>query len=140
MLNVFDILNLDGKTVEEKIKKSISKTKEELSGLSVERMCMIYSGYLLDNLRREHAICRLVDTTDLGLDYQHHFILVNNGEEYYLVDLTYSQFGDDSLDKLLSDGYDLVDDAKFSKYLRVVSKQDSSKSVRDAFDLKVKIK
>ena len=47
-------------------------------------MCMVYSGYLLDNLRREHAICRLVDTNDLGLDYQHQFILVNNGEEYYL--------------------------------------------------------
>ena len=43
MLNVFDILNLDGKTVEEKIKKSISKTKEELSCLTEERMCMIYS-------------------------------------------------------------------------------------------------
>lgn len=31
MLNVFDLLNLDGKTVDEKIKRSIAKTKEELS-------------------------------------------------------------------------------------------------------------
>ena len=140
MLNVFDLLNLDGKTVDEKIKRSIAKTKEELSNLDTERMCMVYSGYLLDNLRREHAICRLVDTNDLGLDYQHQFILVNNGESHYLVDLTFDQFGDDSWDKLLEDGYDQVDDEKFSKYLKVVTKQDSSKSVRDAFDLEVKIK
>ena len=52
MLNVYDLLNLDGKTVEDKIKKSIDKTKEELSDLDTERMCMVYSGYLLDNLRR----------------------------------------------------------------------------------------
>lgn len=71
MLNVYDLLNLDGKTVEDKIKKSIDKTKEELSDLDTERMCMVYSGYLLDNLRREHAICRLVDTNDLGFNYQH---------------------------------------------------------------------
>lgn len=140
MLNVYDILNLDGKTVEEKITRSIAKTKEELSLLDTERMCMIYSGYLLDNLRREHAICRLVDTNDLGLDYQHQFILVNNGDSHYLVDLTYDQFGDDSWDKLLEDGFDLVDDEKFSRYLKVVTKQDSSKNVRDAFDLEVKIK
>ena len=31
------------------------------------------NGYLYDNLRREHTICRLVDTTDLGLSYQHQF-------------------------------------------------------------------
>lgn len=140
MLNVYDLLNLDGKTVEEKIIKSISKTKEELADLGPERMCMIYSGYLLDNLRKEHAICRLVDTNDLGLDYQHQFILVNNGDGYYLVDLTYSQFGDNSWNALLSDGYDIVDDEKFSKYLRVVTKQDSSSTVRDAFDLEVKMK
>ena len=140
MLNVYDLLNLDGKTVEDKIKKSIDKTKEELSDLDTERMCMVYSGYLLDNLRREHAICRLVDTNDLGLNYQHHFILVNNGDGHYLVDLTYDQFGDKSWDKLLSDGYDLVDDEKFSRYLKVVTRQESNSSVRDAFDLEVKIK
>ena len=44
------------------------------------------------------------------------------------------------IEKLLEDGYDRVDDEKFSKYLKVVTKQDSSKNVRDAFDLKVKIK
>ena len=43
-------------------------------------------------------------------------------------------------EELLEDGYDQVDDEKFSKYLKVVTKQDSSKSVRDAFDLEVKIK
>ena len=140
MLNVYDLLNLDGKDVEDKIRKSIDKTKEELSDLDTERMCMVYSGYLLDNLRREHAICRLVDTNDLGLNYQHHFILVNNGDSHYLVDLTYDQFGDKSLDKLLSDGYDVIDDEKFSRYLKVVTKQESNSSVRDAFDLEVKIK
>ena len=103
-------------------------------------MCMVYSGYLLDNLRREHAICRLVDTNDLGLNYQHHFILVNNGDSHYLVDLTYNQFGDKGWDKLLSDGYDIVDDEKFSRYLKVVTRQESNSSVRDAFDLEVKIK
>ena len=140
MLNVYDLLNLDGKTVEDKIRKSIDKTKEELSDLDTERMCMVYSGYLLDNLRREHAICRLVDTNDLGLDYQHHFILVNNGDSHYLVDLTYDQFGDDSFPKLLESGYEEFSDDKFRSYLKVVTGSNCTKTIRDAFDGEVKIK
>ena len=140
MLDVYNLINLDNVAVSEKIEKAISKTREELKDLDTERMCMVYSGYLYDNLRREHTICRLVDTNDLGLDYQHHFILVNNGESHYLVDLTYNQFGDSSWDKLLSSGYDVIDDEKFSKYLKVVTRCDSSKTVREAFDGRIKMR
>ena len=96
MLNVFDLLNLDGKNVEDKIVQSIKEVKEELKDLDTERMCKVYSGHLYQKLRDKHAMCRLIDTKDLGIDYQHQFILVLEKENsYFLVDLTYEQFGDD---------------------------------------------
>lgn len=139
-MNIYDLINIGGEDVSTKIDKAIKKTKEELSDLDTERMCMIYSGYLYDNLRREHTICRLVDTTDLGLSYQHQFILVNNGDSHYLVDLTYDQFGDDSFPKLLESGYEEFSDDKFRSYLKVVTGSNCTKTIRDAFDGEVKIK
>lgn len=119
MLNVFDLLNLDGKNVEDKIVQSIEEVKEELKDLDTERMCKVYSGHLYQKLRDKHVMCRLIDTKDLGIDYQHQFILVLEKENsYFLVDLTYEQFGDDEfLHELLDKGYEKVDSLKWAYYM-----------------------
>ena len=53
------------------------------------------------------CLAYIVDTDDLGFHYKHRFVLVPDNNLYYLVDLTYKQFGkdDDILSKLSSDGY-----------------------------------
>ena len=119
MLNVYDLLNLDGKNIEDKIISAIDEVKKELGDLETERTCMIYSGHLYNKLREKHVMCRLVDTKDLGIDYQHQFVLVSeNRDSYFLADLTYEQFGDDELlKKLISSGYEKMDELKWSYYM-----------------------
>ena len=88
MVDLEQLLNLSGGKVEDKLKDSITEVKEELSGLDVEQMCRVYSGHLHEKLRNRHVMCRLVDTSDFGVDYSHQFILVKDNSNYYLSDLT----------------------------------------------------
>lgn len=58
----------------------------------------------------------------MGFDYKHRFILVPGNNLYYLVDLTYKQFGkDDILNSLYNNGYQEVDGDKYNYYLSKVT-------------------
>lgn len=122
MINLNDYINKDNTPIEEKIKKSIEKTKIHLSDLTTTSTCMIYSSYLYSYLKKENVVCHIIDTNDLGIEYKHRFILIPNNENYYLVDLTFSQFGNtDILNDLSKNGYDLMNEEKWKIYLEIIS-------------------
>lgn len=126
------IKNISGNDKEKELVKSISAVKEKLNGLTEERMCKVYSSFLLKELTDRHVPSRLINTLDLGLDYEHMFILVPCNEcGYFLADLTFSQFNlkSDKFDKLLSDCYQFVDDDIFTSYFSVISKNNFINSV-----------
>ena len=116
---MFNIKNID---YEEYIKKAILKTKTELSGLDIDRMCLVYSSYLYQNLLDYHLLAHIIDTKDLGFSFSHRFVLVYNGQDYYLLDLTYRQFlkKETMFLKLLSDGYQKITNREFNYYLKNV--------------------
>lgn len=118
-LDVFQLLNLSGGDVESKIQSAIADTNEELDFLPIERTCVVYSNYLYNNLRKRHLVTRLVDTTDLGGDFMHHFVMVaDDKKSYYVADLTYGQFGEDKVLKdLLENGYEKFNKDKWSYYM-----------------------
>lgn len=116
--------NISGRCNENVLVDAIDDTKDELNGLVEERMCKIYSSYLYERLKRQHISVRIINTLDLGIDYEHYFLLVlNEMDGYYLVDLTFSQFdvNDEDFAKLKDTGYQILDDNFLNKYLYVVS-------------------
>lgn len=118
---MLNIANIDKESI---IKQAINKTKSDLANLYYERMCLVYSSYLYENLKELSCLAYIVDTDDLGFDYKHRFVLVPvDDSNYYLADLTYKQFGkdDDILSKLSSDGYEKIDNEKYNYYLSKVT-------------------
>ena len=117
---MINIANIDKESI---IRKAIENTKSDLDGLDYERMCLVYNWYLYENLKDMSCLAYIVDTDDLGFHYKHRFVLVPDNNLYYLVDLTYKQFGkdDDILSKLSSDGYEKIDNDKYCYYLSKVT-------------------
>lgn len=117
--------NIRGLNHEDELIKAISNVRKKLSLLTEERMCKVYSSYLLNELNNSHVPARLVNTLDLGLDYEHYFVLVskNNNDGYFLTDLTFSQFNNNSplFNNLLEKGYQNTDDNLLNCYLKIVS-------------------
>lgn len=135
--------NISGRCNENVLIDAIDDTKNELNGLVEERMCKIYSSYLYERLKRQHISVRIINTLDLGIDYEHYFLLVlNKMDGYYLVDLTFSQFNvkDDTFAKLEDTGYQVLDDNFLNKYLYVVSlgKYNNNCHVTDLYFHKLK--
>ena len=124
-MSLYDrMLNIANLNKESIIRKAIENTKSDLNGLDYERMCLVYNWYLYENLKDMSCLAYIVDTDDLGFDYKHRFVLVPvDDSNYYLVDLTYKQFGkdDDILSKLSSDGYEKIDNDKYNYYLSKVT-------------------
>lgn len=123
-MELYDMLkNISGKNNEELLKQAITNVKETLNGLTEERMCKVYSSFLLKELNNQHVPARLINTLDLGLNYEHLFVLVpSNDTGYFLIDLTFSQFNKQSekLNKLLVDGYQFIDDMSLNDYLNII--------------------
>ena len=117
---MLNIANIDKESI---IKKAIENTKSDLNGLDYERMCLVYNWYLYENLKDMSCLAYIVDTDDLGFDYKHRFVLVPDNNLYYLVDLTYKQFGkeDKVLNKLYNDGYQEIDNDKYNYYISRVT-------------------
>ncbi len=82
---MLNIANIDKESI---IKQAIKKTKSDLTNLDYERMCLVYSSYLYENLKSLSCLAYIIDTNDLGFDYKHRFILVPDNNLYYLVDLS----------------------------------------------------
>ena len=117
---MLNIANIDKESI---IRKAIENTKSDLEGLDYERMCLVYNWYLYENLKDMSCLAYIVDTDDLGFDYKHRFVLVPDNNLYYLVDLTYKQFGkeDKVLNKLYTDGYQEIDNDKYNYYISRVT-------------------
>lgn len=139
-MELFDLMkNIRGTDNEQEIIQSIKSIKEILKGLTEERMCKVYSSYLHEELKKLHVPASIINTMELGIDYEHIFILVSTNieEKYYLTDLTFKQFhtNENEFTKLLIDGYQIVDDSLFNKYLQIISnnKLDEPIYIDDAF-------
>lgn len=73
-MDLFDMMkNIRGINTEEMLDKSIEMVKTRLNLLTKERMCKVYSSYLLDELNNNHVPARLINSLDLGLSYEHYF-------------------------------------------------------------------
>ena len=123
-MSLYDrMLNIANLNKESIIRKAIENTKSDLNGLDYERMCLVYNWYLYENLKDMSCLAYIVDTDDLGFHYKHRFVLVPDNNLYYLVDLTYKQFGkdDEVLNKLYNDGYEMLDNEKYNYYLNKVT-------------------
>ena len=135
-MSLYDrMLNIANLNKESIIRKAIENTKSDLDGLEYERMCLVYSSYLYENLKELSCLAYIVDTDDLGFDYKHRFVLVPvDDSNYYLADLTYKQFGkdDDILSKLSSDGYEKIDNEKYNYYLSKVTGSDKDITIDES--------
>lgn len=122
-MDLNSILNITGINVVEEIEKSINNVKMELSGLTTDLTCKIYNSYLLEELRKHHVLVRLINTKDIGIDYEHYFLLISSVREYFLADLTYPQFHDETIPNLSQKGYIKIDNSLLNRYLSVVAQQ-----------------
>lgn len=75
-------------------------------------------------MQKNHLQVRLINTQDLGIDFEHYFILVKDGNTYYIADLTYEQFNSSLLNNLLLNGYILVDNKTLNEYLSIINKKE----------------
>ena len=124
------MLNIRGNDLEKMINEAIISVKNDLSGLTDERTCMIYTGYLYLKLLEKHVLSYVIDTADdLGMDYKHQFVIVPiDGKDCYVIDLTYGQFEKNEEFNLLNDcGYQKLNRDMYNKYLdsikNIVSKK-----------------
>ena len=128
-----NILNIKNQDIEEVIRDSIKEVKEKIKGLDYNQTCLIYSSALFEILKRKHILVHIINTLDLGYSYLHQFLLVYDGNKYYLIDLTYKQFNDNSLSDLNENGYIEIDDNIFKFYLKVVTNNDLTMDLSEAF-------
>ena len=128
-----NILNIKNQNIEEIIQESIKEVKENLQGLDYNQTCLIYSSALFEILKRKHILVHIINTLDLGYSYLHQFLLVYDGNNYYLIDLTYRQFNDNSLSDLNKNSYIKIDNNIFKYYLKVVTNNDLVINLNEAF-------
>ncbi len=132
-MELYDMMtNLLGKNTESELVSAISSVRKKLKYLDEDRMCKVYSDFLLKELLNRHISSRLINTLDFGFNYEHFFILVKKYDDgYFLVDLTFSQFNSYSLyfSKLLIDGYQTIDDKGINDYLSIITREKSMNNI-----------
>ncbi len=135
-----DLLNIDNIDVEDKIVDAIDDTREELRELTTDQTCKYYSSSIKNNLTKRHLINRIVNTSDYDLPYEHQFNVVYGNDNYYLIDLTYSQFKNTDFIDLLFLGYMKIDNNIFNDYLKLVGKEECKVLLEDIFSPNTKTK
>ena len=121
--------NISGKNNEEELIKAIAIVRKDLENVVEKGRCKFYSGHLVNELIKRNVPSRLINSLDLGLDYEHEFVLVPNNDingGYFLADLTFSQFQSDSnlFTKLINDGYQPIGDVELTVYLNTISHEE----------------
>lgn len=127
------LLNIKGENTEKLIEEAIKEVQTELANLDYERMCLVYNSYLYNTLLKKHVLVHIIDTSDLNLSYEHRFLLVFDGKEYYLCDLTYSQFKSSEFPELISKGYQKCSDEDIKRYLNIISKENINLCMDEVF-------
>lgn len=128
------IANVRKMDYEAELVDAIAAVRKDLNGLDITQMCKVYNGYLLKELTRRHIPSRIINTKDLGINYEHVFLLViKDVNSRFLADLTFEQFGikNEEFKQLLSQGYQLVDGKSLNEYLNVVSCSKTTKRYLD---------
>lgn len=129
------ILNIKGQNTENAIIDAIKEVKIKLNNLNYERMCLVYNSYLYEALIKRHVLVHIVDTKDLNATFEHRFLIVFDGQNYYLCDLTYSQFKDDVyLISLLKDGYIKCNNEILNLYLKLILQENKKISIDKVFN------
>lgn len=118
------LLNIRNLDVEKNIINVISSVRKELSELTENQTCIIYSSYVFRSLREKGVNAKIISTQKIGFLHKHYFVLVPDQSKYYLIDLTYSQFSNNSMPNLIKNGYQEINDEIFNKYLDVVTEQE----------------
>lgn len=139
-MKVEELIHINKNNIEDSIKRAIDKTKDELYGLTTQSTCMIYSSYLSRNLYNEHIPNKLETTTKYKYPYHHQFNIVQkNKDEFYLIDLTYTQFQSTKFYELLQKGYILINSEEYLEYLEVVGnvKEEKEKQIILSFYKKI---
>lgn len=121
-----NILNIANKNIEQEIINTVEETKNELKNLTTDATCKIYSSYIKGSLDEKHILNKIINSKkDLDCSYEHEFVIVPDNKDYYLIDLTYEQFGiDNELWKLHDFGYEKMTNNKWKHYLHQISKND----------------
>ena len=132
-MNLYDkITNIREINKNKVIKEVIKEVKNEYQKLTTKRTCVIYSSLIYILLNQRHISTRIINTRDLGFNFEHQFCLVPyQNKEYYLIDLTYEQFNNTNFEKLLQNGYIIINDVDFNKYLNVVTNNE----IKDIYEL-----
>ena len=132
MNNLYDILNIGGNK-EDIIKSCINTARYDLRNVVEKQRCKIYSSYLSDLLSQKHIINKVIRTGDFS-SYDHHFVMVpKDSDNYYLIDLTYSQFNNDYFIELLEDGYTIINNATLLIYLSIVTGEVLDKDIDEFY-------
>ena len=86
----------------------------------------LWLSYVKGSLDEKHILNKIINSKeDLDLSYEHEFVIVPDNDDYYLIDLTYEQFGiDNELWKLHDFGYEKMTNNKWKHYLHQISKND----------------
>ena len=122
--------NVRGIDKEKVLRESIDEVRNEFTNIVEKQRCKIYSGRLVEKLKEKHVPVRLINTMDLGYSYEHEFVLVPDSDDnYFLSDLTYSQFNALEFPDLLEFGYERVNSDILNDYLGIVTGINSDKNL-----------
>ena len=131
-MDLYDITNIRKIDKTKVIEEVIKEVKNEYQKLTTKRTCVIYSSLVYILLNQRHIPTRIINTKDLGFNFEHQFCLVPYQiKKYYLIDLTYEQFNHTNFEELLHNGYIIINDLDFNKYLSIVTNNE----IKDIYEL-----
>ena len=131
-MNLYDkITNIREIDKNKVIEEVIKKVRDEYQKLTTKRTCVIYSSLVYILLNQRHISTRIINTKDLGFNFEHQFCLVPKDNDYYLIDLTYDQFDNHNFPNLLEKGYIIINDLDFNKYLNIITNNE----IKDIYEL-----
>lgn len=135
MKDLYEYVNISNVPLENRIKLSIEETRKLLKRIDINRACATYSRHVFSYLSQNHVVSKIVNTKDLGAEYEHYFVIAPiNTYEYYLIDLTYPQFNNKELFKnLYEKGYERITDLNFYLYYQIVTNEQSKITIQDVF-------
>lgn len=121
-MNLYErMLNIKQINIENTIKQIINKNKQIIPNTT--GMCQVASNLIYNDLQSKHIPSRIINTKELGLGYEHEFLLVKDIKKYFLIDITYDQFliSNTILNKeLLNNGYIIIDNNTLTNYLNSI--------------------
>lgn len=123
------LLNIKNINIERNIRGVILGVKDELSELTQNQTCMIYSSYVFRSLREKGVNAKIINTEKIGFLHKHYFVLVPDENKYFLIDLTFSQFGNKSMPILLKNGYQEINNNIFNNYLDIVTNNEEHREL-----------